>query len=104
LDIKSKVAGVSGIKGFRVFSPSGQASIEILNPPVSSSLRVEMRGDQIVISWPEGIGNGRLQVSKNIGDAAVWSMVNTIPELKNQRFEILVSAGSADRQFYRIGQ
>jgi len=63
-----------------------------------------MRGDQVVISWPEIVGSGRLQVSKNVGEAAVWSSVNAVPELKNHRFEIIVSAGLADRLFYRIGQ
>lgn len=104
LDIKSKVAGIAGIKALRVFSPSGQAAIEILVPPVSFGLVAEMRGDQIVISWPEIIGSGRLQVSKNVGDSAVWSSVNTTPDLKNHRFEIIVSAGLADRLFYRISQ
>ena len=104
LDIISKVAGISGIKALRVFSPSGQASIEILEPPVSASLLAEMRGDQVVISWPESIGGGRLQVSTNIGEAAVWSSVNASPDLKNHRFEFIVSAGMVDRQFYRISQ
>jgi hypothetical protein len=104
LDIKSKTAGIAGIKALRVFSPSGQAAIEILVPPVSSGLVAEMRGDQIVISWPEIIGSGRLQVSKNVGESAVWSSVNTTPDLKNHRFEIIVSAGLADRLFYRISQ
>jgi hypothetical protein len=104
LNIKSKIAGIVGIKALRVYSPSGQAAIEILAPPVSSGLVAEMRGDQVVISWLEIVGSGRLQVSKNVGEAAVWSSVNAVPELKNHRFEIIVSAGLADRLFYRIGQ
>jgi hypothetical protein len=45
-----------------------------------------------------------LQVSTNIGEAAVWSSVNASPDLKNHRFEFIVSAGMVDRQFYRISQ
>ena len=104
LDIRPKEGIVTGIKALRVFSPSGQASIESLVPPAVKGVTAEIRGEQLVLSWPEVLGSERLQTTTHLGQPTKWSSVGSKPILKNNRFEILLPIGSIDRAFYRISQ
>ena len=77
LKIISKSSALVGIKALRVYSPSGQASIEQQAPAIPLNLLAVYSEGCLKISWPISFGKGQLKSVPSMGSIASWVRVET---------------------------
>lgn len=66
-------------------------------PPV----RIARAGDSLVLSWPAGVGDTRLESADALGAGAVWTEVSTPPIVIGNEQIVTVDIGP-DSQFFRL--
>jgi hypothetical protein len=101
LVIRPRASGSSGIKGLRVFSPGGQAMLKNVNPISKISLRVKNLGDRFVLTWPQALGQGRLEYSNRLDLGAEWLPVDAPATLQGGSYQLPIAFESSNQRFYR---
>ena len=95
LKIISKSSALVGIKALRVYSPSGQASIEQQAPAIPLNLLAVYSGGGLKIIWPISFGKGQLKSVPLMGSDASWVRVETDIVARGGVFECILPVDSS---------
>jgi len=102
LKLISQGSSLTGVKAIRVYSPSGQASIENLSAADPWKLSAVLAQGVLRINWPASAGQGQLKSMSAINGDSNWLPVDQKVVLRDGVYECLIpidSAGQSTRFF-----
>lgn len=103
LKLISRGSTLAGVKAIRVYSPSGQASVERRAPSIPLNLAAMYSQGILKIRWPISMGKGQLKSVPSMGLGAPWMPVDADIVERGDGFECLlpVDASPQSQRYYR---